>query len=275
MDINRPLDSFSSVGEGQTANVAIQPGPVYDEIHIEYPHSTTAGAEFTASHITGVRLNLNGEDIIDVKGTDLVMLEAYEENPEQLGYLTISLRELIAKTMDGAELTGLVTLKGDAISLEVDISGTGASAVVTLKGFAVTSPARSVRQWVPKMRRVPLSASAAGDFEVTTLPRGPRYMRIHFNKADINQLTIERDQYKLYQQTAARMAYLAKRQKRVPQTGWFHFDPILDGYAIAKNMVSASTSLVFRFDLATAGSLNALVESLWPEQNQFADGAAA
>lgn len=269
MDIYRPLDSFNSVGEGQTANVQLQPGPTYDELHFEYPYSAVAGAEFDISHFTGFRLNLNGEDIIDVTGADLVMLEAYEGNAEQPGYFTLSLVELIARTFDGANYTGLVTGKGDSISIEVDISGTGAAASVTLKGFAKTSPSRPSRDYVPKLRKTPMSASAAGDFEVTTLPRGPRYQRIHFNKGDINKLTIERDQFKMYELTAARMDYIAKRWDRVPQAGWFHFDPIVDGYALAKNFVSQSTSLVFRFDLATAGSLNALIESVWPDQKVF------
>lgn len=272
MDIYRPLDSFSSVGNNQTATVALQPGPTYDEIHFEYPYSTTAGAELDKSHFTEVRVNLNGEDIVAVPAADLVMLEAYEGNSETNGRFTLSFRELIARTFDGVHATGLVTEPGDAISIEVDIAGAGAAATITLKAFAVTSPARPQRQFIPKLKKVPLSANSAGDVEVTTLPRGPRYQRIHFNKGDINSLTIERDQFKLYQLTAGQMDYVAKRNKRVPQAGWFHFDPIVDGFALAKNMVSTATSMVYRLNLATSGSFNALVESIWPEQKAFADG---
>ena len=271
MDTYRPLDSFASVGEGQTAVVALQPGPTYDEIHLEFPYSVTVGAEFTSAHIAAVRLNLNGEDIVDVKGTDLVMLEAYEGNAEQNGYLTLSLKEIIAKSFDGSHMTGLVTVPGDALSLEVDILGTGASAVVTLKGFATTSPSRPARVLIPKLRRFPFTAGAGGDFEITTLPRGPRVKRIHFDGANVANVIAERDQLKLYDLSKARAEYNAKRFGRVPQANWFHFDPIVDGYAAAKMMITKSTSLVFRLNMSDAGSAHALVESVWGEQPAYAN----
>ena len=269
-DRHKPLDSFSSVGEGQTANVALQPGVIYDALHLEYPYDATAGAEFQSAHITGVRLNLNGEDIIDCSGDDLISLEAYEGNATVNGYITISLRELIARTAEGDHATGLVTQKGDAVSLEVDISGTGASAVVTLAGFADTRPvpAGMKRTVIPKIRKFSFSSSVAGAFEITTLPKGANVIkRVHFQGSTIDHLTVERDDVKLFDLSKTRNEYLQGRYSRVPQTNTYTFDPILDGYAKAKVMNMNAASVVFRLNLTGAGSANALVESVHPERN--------
>lgn len=276
MEIHRPLDSFTSVGEGETAVVALHGGPTYDEIHLEFPYSTTAGAEFTEAHITGVRLNLNAEDIISVSGSDLKMIDLYEGQIGVNGYLTISLKELIAKTWGGMYQTGLVTFPSDSISLEVDILGTGASAVVKLKGFASTSapPEPYVREVIPKIKTYPLAATNSGPFEITTLPRGPLIKRVHFAAPNMTKLTIERSdngvEYKLFELEKARAEYLSDRHKMVPQTGYFHFDPIMTGFPLKDEMKTGALSLVFRAEMSAPGPVNPLVESVWPDQVPFA-----
>ena len=59
MDTTIPMGSFSTVGEGQTANLALPTGgTVIDALHFEYSHSAAAGEEFNASHmIATIMLN--------------------------------------------------------------------------------------------------------------------------------------------------------------------------------------------------------------------------
>jgi len=264
MDGQLPLQSFASVGQNQTAVVGLETGPTYDEVHLEYNHDATVGDEFDDSHITGVRLNLNGEDIVDVKGEDLSMVERYEGQPGQNGYLTLSLREIIAKSFDGVNLTGLVTLPGDALSLEVDIgNGKATSGDPSLKGFAITSPARSVRQIIPTLKRFSFANSATGPYEITTLPKGPAIKRMHFMTNNMDGLKLYRDRYKHYDLTKAQEEYLAKRYGRVPQANVFHFDPIVDGWALAKMfMTDGAQSLIFNCDMSGTGSVPVLVEAI-------------
>lgn len=264
MDGMLPLQSFASVGQNQTAVVGLEVGPTYDEVHLEYNYDATVGDEFDSSHITGVRLILNGTAIVDVKGSDLELIEKYEGQPGSNGYLTLSLREIVAKSFDGYNLTGLVTLPGDALSLEVDIANAKAtSGDPTLKGFAVTSPARTVRRVVPTLKRFSFANSATGDFEITTLPKGPHIKRMHFLSANMSALKVFRNNFKHYDLTKTREEYLAGRYDRVPQTNTFHFDPIVDGWALAKMFGTAgATSLVFNCTMTGTGSVPVLVEAL-------------
>lgn len=269
IDIYRPTDSFSGVGKNQTATVTLPGGVVYDALHLEY----NADANFDASKITGIRLNLNGEDIIDVKGTDLVDVEKYKGRDEVAGFLTIQLAEMLANTFDGKHSYGLITSGRDAISLEVDIGDTGATAPA-LSAFSTSRPvprskegAPLLRKFIPKMKRYTGNASAAGDYEIHTLPRRPdvRYKRVYFQGANITKLTVERDQQKIYELTKARNEYIQKRHEKVAVADTFVFDPIVDGYALAKAFPTASNSLVFRLAMSNAGKADALVESVWIE----------
>jgi Viral coat protein P2 N-terminal domain len=276
-DSHIPLGSFSSVGEGETANVSVATGGViYDALHFEYPYSAVVGSEFDTSHMR-LRVVLNEEDIVDIPVADLISREAYHGNAEQQGYFTMSFREIFAKTFEGDHITGLVTMPNDNLSIEVDITGTGASATVTLKAFADTRPTpllkngRQIpRTLVPKLRILPV-VSEAGDREVDTMARGPVYKRVFIKASDIERLVVETAEgaslSKKWDLTKARNEYLQKRFGKVPQAGMFVFDPIVDGYARLKVLNTAGLNgLVFRSTKTAQGSMNYLIESVWPEQ---------
>ncbi len=269
-DRHKPLDSFDGVGEGKTATVALAAGVTYDCIHFFYPYSAVVGAELDKSNFH-IRLNLNGEDIIDCSAENLVMIEAYEGNAEVQGIFSLSLRELIARTAEGDHATGLVTMKGDAISMEVDINGAGAGATVTLKAIADTrtQAAGAVRVNVPKLRKYTYAPNGSGAFQITNLPKNmPVFKRIHFIGANITDVMVSRDDVKLYQMSKAQSEYIQKRYARVPQAGVVHFDPIIDGYAKAKVMSTRSFSMLFELTMSAAGTADALVESVWPERQR-------
>lgn len=277
-DSHIPLNSFSSVGEDQTANVSVATGGrIIDAFHFEYPKSAVAGEEFDASHMH-LRVNLNSEDIVDVPVADLIKVEGYKDNAEQDGYFSVSFRDIIAKTFEGDHITGLVTMPGDNLSIEVDIAGTGAGATVTLKGFQDARPAPLVkgtnrqisRTLVPKLRILPVE-SEAGDREVNTLPRGPVYKRIYVKASDIERFVLETSEgpnaVKMFDLTKARNEYLQKRHGRVPQAGMYVFDPIVDGYARSKVLNTAGlTGMTVRTTKTAAGAMPLLIESVWPEK---------
>lgn len=255
MDITLPLDSFNGVGEGKRASVSIPGGPTIDEIELIYPYSVTAGAEFTAAHFTTVRFKLGTEAIVEVTGEELIKLcqdylGIYTEN----GRIVIPFKEIAARTYDGVHMTGLVTFPSDAITVEAEINGTGASAVLALSGRATYSASQPVRKIVPKILAQSFPVTATGEIDVTTLARGPRVKRIHFADAEMAALRILRDKVEVYNAEIADAEFTAKRHGRVPQTGYFHLDSSPDGFSVAKMLVTASGSLVLkpRWDTLTA-----------------------
>lgn len=256
-----PLNSFNSVGSSSTANLEIAGGQTIDEIVIEYNYSVTVGDEFDASHIPAVRLNLNTEDIIDVKASDLLLIEKYKQGSTVNGFLVIPLAEIVAKTYDGLNLTGLVTFPGDAISLEVETSGARAATSVSLKAFARYSAARAARVVIPKIRRYSYAAAVAGDYEITNLARGPRYRRLHFLSSDVNEVKLFVNRVKLYQLTAARNSFMLGRHGKTPQANTYHMDFVYDDYNLAHSLVTEkATSMEFVIDMAASGSVPILAE---------------
>lgn len=257
-----PLNSFNSVGQNSTANLEIAGGMTIDEIVIEYNYDATVDDEFDVSHMPAVRLNLNTEDIIDVKAEDLLMVEKYKQGTTTNGFIVIPLADIIAKTYDGMNLTGLVTFPSDAISLEVETSGAKAtSGGVTLKAFARYSAPRTARVVIPKMRRFSYAAAASGPYEITNLSRGPQYKRLHFLSADVSGVKLNLNRVKKYDMTKARNEFMLKRHEKTPQTDVYHLDFVADDYNLAHPLVTqGARELELVIEMAAQGSVPILAE---------------
>ena len=257
-----PLSGISGQGSNGLHSVEIPGGRTIDEIVIEYNYSATAGDEFDPSHFTAIRLNLNTEDIVDVKGTDLVTVESHKRGSNADGYLVINLADVGAKTFDGMNLTGLVTFASDAISLEIETTGARATSNdVTLKAFARYSPARKVRTVVPKMRRYIYNSPGAGEFEIVNMPRGPRYKGMHFLSSLVDGLKLYVNEVKKFDQSKARNDMMLTRYGLTPQTGVFHYSPAADGYQMAHTLsTKGARSMELKVKTTGAGAVPVLVE---------------
>ena len=168
VDIVRPLDSFSSVGAGLTAVVAIPVGPTYEEIILD--------TDAPAADMTEVRLILNAEPIVAVPAQLLVDLETHKHGAPNANQFPISLRDLVMESFSGEENTALVTGPGDQLTLEVDVAG--GSALTYMRGYSVTSGARPVRQVLPRLQRFSWVPAATGKQQLSTLVTGPTYRRM-------------------------------------------------------------------------------------------------
>ena len=256
MDYPRPLNSFSAVGAGERANVRLPSanGLRYDEIHLE---SNVAPAD-----IERVTVTVNADVLVDITGTELRMREAYFGNVAVTNMYTLSFREPMARTMGGTDLTSLVTQNGDNIVVEVDLASSVTNP--TLKAYAITSASPVGRQVVMRIRKQSFTPSATGEQEYTTMNRGPNIKRVHIGGAagDLDKVTIERNQAVIYELTRARNEYLLGRDGLVPQSGYFHVDPISSGFALDDMLPTLAQSFVWKFNVTTVGSLPLLAETV-------------
>lgn len=255
------LNAFTGIGYGQKSTVVLSVGPTYEEIQLR--------TNLSADLIKRVAVNLNGEEIYILKGSELLMLEAYKKQPSKAGFFTIPFADIVGKTKNGILATGLVTERGDNITLEVEI-GTPAdianAPVIDMSAWAVVSPAQPVRVIVPKIRPQTMQATAGGDNEFLNLTSGAfiSVRRMHFASDKVTDLKIERDYKKVYESDKAYAEYLATRHERAPQSGYFHFDPIQRGFFVRDVFPTAHNSQL-KFTVTTSepvGSLGILVESL-------------
>lgn len=266
MDVRQPLDSFNGLGEGMVGSVAISGGSTIDEITISYTHSAAAGEELDISMFDTVRFNLGTEAIVDVTGEELRELcQDYLGIHTEDGQLVIPFKEIAARTYDGVHMTGLVTFPSDALSLDVKLVGTGASANLDLRARASFSASQTVRRVIPKIKTQSFPVTASGEVDLTTLPKGPRIKRIHFADGEMDTLRILRDDVEIYNEKKADVVFEQKRHGRVPQTDYFHLDSSPDGFNVSKAMVTSAGKLVLKpgFSTLTAPtSVRMVIESV-------------
>jgi hypothetical protein len=253
------VKSFSGLGWGQSPSVRLTGGPTYERIVID----TNDGTNFlAAADILFARIYLNGDMIHEWTGADLVMLVDYAGLPAQNGIFVLPFEDVTAQTIAGQEQSAFVTFPTDAVDLKITLAAAGGRAWnPTLKAVGYVSAAQSKRTLLKRTRTINFDASAVGLNNLTTVERGPAIMRMHF-ATSATDLSIQRDFVTVYENTAEINAYNLKQLGRVPQTGYFHFDPVATGFNQADIFRTVSNQLDFRLTTTAAGNIPVLIESL-------------
>ncbi|AJQ92242.1 major capsid protein P2 [Gynuella sunshinyii] len=260
----RKLDSFSGVAPGETATMRIQPGPRYDDIIIK--------TNLSPDKIESVSLVLNTEDMFGggLSGKELHMLSKYikievgSSGPTYFYRLPLSMKGAVLR--DSMLSTGLPTGGTDDIILKVKIAESAQAP--TLKALARTSPNPGRRNFIRSFKRYYVPAAAAGKVEFTTMNKGPRLLTAHCKATGIKGIEVEADHVKIYEALADEQVFILKDGQfpRVPQTGYYHFDPVAEGYPILDSMPTTANSLVFRFDVSQGNQqIEMLCEVLEPK----------
>ncbi|NOH85908.1 hypothetical protein F0249_19155 [Vibrio sp. 03-59-1] len=255
------LNSFTGIGYGQKSTVVLSVGPTYEEIILD--------TNLDASKLKRVAISLQGEEIYVLTGEQLLMLEAYKGLPAKAGMFTIPFSDITGKTKNGIRSTGLVTERGDNITLEVEIASVAdeaAAPAIALKAWANVSEAQPVRIAVPKIKSQSMQATAAGDNEFLNLISGPTVVvrRMHFLSDKVTDLAIHRDYKKVYEASRNFTAHMGKRNGKTAQVGIYHFDPVMRGFYL-QDLFATAHAAELKFTVTTSdvvGSLPILVESV-------------
>ena len=163
------------------------------------------------------------------------------------------------RTRAGEELTAIGTgLNSDpnpvtTLSLEIDINA----------GATTPSMSAVARQSVPeqlglikKVRTFYESIGGAGDLEISTLPKGDIINRIFFGASAnaTSNLRIERDNFTVFQRSATLNSLIQSDGVRVPQSGYYVYDPTETGDG-AEGLVTAGVNDL-RFILTASGAID-------------------
>lgn len=252
--IPQQLGSFDGLGWGQKARLDIDGGRTYHEILLESDTLTDP------ADILWVNVDLNGDRIVRLKGSDLVMLERYRKRYETTGVYVLYFSDLVNANIDSRNVSALVTFPSDQITLEVEVAA-GAGAI-DLKASAQVSGAQASRRFIPRKYRQNINAGQTTENEWTKMTRNRAVQRIHFEAA-ISRLEWKRDKLSVWERTSAQNLAMLKRMDRAPQTGFFHFDAIESDFGIADLFSTAAReSLVAKYDIAAPGNVPMLIELL-------------
>ena len=253
--ILRKANSFVGVASDSQATLKIDGGPTLDEIILDFQGSVT---DF--SKILLISLVLNGEEIVRVSGAQLRMLEAYKGLASDNDKLVIPFSDLTANTMEGQQLSGLVTMPQDNIVLNVEF---GTVVSPKLKAYFKVSPATSQRHFIPLLKQLTYSPDATGENDFSTLQRGPAIRRMHW-LGDIDGMRIVKDGVEHMNVSTPVNRLDLRRQGLTPQVGYVHLDFIRTHWNKSDMFRTDDVveSLIFKPDVQTVAAQTILIESL-------------
>lgn len=251
----RKMPSFEGVTTGSTATLRMPIGRTYEQLIIEMGVAVTAD-------IDEIRIVANGQVIHRYSGAELDIMNGFEKRTASGdAILIVDFNRHGLRTRAGEEFTKIGTgLDGivSTLSCEVDLAA-GIVGTPTLTARAVQS-APSALGAILKLRKFQYTAGAAGDFEISDLPKGDLINKIYFAKAGINTVKIERDNFVVFERPAATNTRIQTDGERTPQTNYYVYDPTEAGNG-AEGMVTQNVKdLRFILDLAASGGLTVIVE---------------
>jgi len=264
LKLTRNMPPFEGVAASQTATARLPIGLTYHQVYVLLGN-TAAGPGPEEIDISEIRVVANGETIQRIAGG--AILDSYNQFdgraafPAQgtAGYLTIDFDRYALRTRAGEELTALGTgMAGDpnpvtTLSLEIDInSGATSPTLSAVARQSVPQPLGLIK----KVRTFNYSAGGAGDLEISTLPKGDLINRIFFGESANNttNLRVERDNFTVFQRSATLNSLIQSDGVRVPQSGYYVYDPTETGDG-AEGLVTQGVNDL-RFILTTDGAID-------------------
>jgi hypothetical protein len=238
------MNNFSAVGAGQTANLQLATGSFYQELYLE--------TDALAADLK-VTLTLNSIKLFELTGTELNMLSDYYGIAKTAGYFSLPISSSHTPELGRRIQTGLNTFGSDNLVMDVEIK-TG-SQLSRLECFAEVRENSGSRGFVRRFHTFSQQVSAAGEVDFTNMDKKIRIMAAHFASPDMAGLKIERDKRILFELSKGRNNFVLKREKRMPQTGYFHFDPTRGNHPVAEAMITQSQDLNFKLEMSAGGQI--------------------
>jgi len=268
--LTRKMPSFEGVAAGQTAVCKLPTGRTYHQLSVTYGGATLA-------QLDELRILANGEVIQRyVELTELDSVNQYEGRAAAGGVIMLDFDRYNLRTRDAEEITSLGTglPRGDqpgqdpnpisTLTCEIDINA--AAVAPTLSARAIQSLPR-ISGLVKKVRKYTYTAGAAGEFEIADIPkRGIINKLVVGNHAviGVTRIEIERDNFVIFDRTAAENIVIQTDGVRVPQAGYVVADPTEGGNGAEGFELGGVQDFRVRLTLTAGGSVPLIVETLEP-----------
>lgn len=264
MMITKKMPSFEGVAAGETGTCRLPIGLTYHQLLIEYTGVTLA-------QIKGIRVIADGLTFQRYTSAQVLdMMNQFNGRAAANGVLVIDFTRYGLRTRAGEEVTALGTGVSSSetgkrelstLSIEVDIDAAASAPKLTCK--AVQSAARPLG-FVRYVREYGYTAQGVGEFEISDIPKGHLFSKLHFMNADVKSLKVKRDDFIAFERSKAENTLIQKDGARVPQAGVFTFDPSEIGNGGETLETAGVHDLRFVCDMNAAGDVPVVVESIAP-----------
>lgn len=255
------LPSISRVVPGSTAILELPLGPTY-----EYIHFTASGTALAASHITGLRLLVDGQEKQRYKDLQrLIDLNAYyARSTDAVTDFMLHLKRDEYDDPAYRQVPAFGTANLQTLTIEVDIAA-GAPANIAMSAIAYIDTQLQDLGVFTQIRETSLNSAVAGDVDFDKLLRnGAVYQAIHLFKADVNRVLLEIDQNKWIDASKGQLERIQKTVRpnaRVPLTAKAtHIDFLTSG--LSKDLLDTTNiqDLRLRMNLGTSGAIEIVTE---------------
>lgn len=255
------LPSVTNVNAGSTATLNCPIGRSYDRLIFEYKNLTLA-------QIKNLRVEIDGKPIQEFKdAVQLDDLNKYYSRHDEAGFISIWFNRPEMNTLEHQRVTRLGTGAGGVgivqtfqISFDIDEAAVNPE----VKAHALQSDPSPLGM-ITKVKQFVMSSATAGQFEIDSIPRGPRILAIHFFKSDIKSVEVEQNSRKIREGTKSLLQFLQRESGRVPMTAKatsVDFTQEADVYHSLETRPDIIRDQRFRLDLESAGEVRVLVEYL-------------
>jgi hypothetical protein len=266
--IDAQMPAASTVTAGQTSVFNLPIGRTYHGLAIEYGGATLA-------QLNAFRIKLDGEVIMSLgSGNELDSRNKFDGraaaggvifvNFERENLMTISNRmaTAIGTGFKGKQAKGQTPREPSTLQLEIDVDAAAVAPTLTVTAQqSEPSPLGVVRY----LREFNYSAPA-GTFEVADLPKGgaqnAQLGRVWIVSANTTAVELRKNNRTIFERSKALNDAWQTDGKRVPQTGYFVYDPTENGLGGQSLDLSDANDLRFILTLSGAEAIKVLVEYL-------------
>lgn len=271
LKVTRRMPAFDTQTAGQTATARLPIGLTYHQLFVIY-------AGVTLAQMNEIRIVANGETIQrwatgggKSGGTRLDEQNQSEGRAAAAGILTIDfdrynlrVRAMEEATRLGTGLPAQDPAPVTTLTLEIDID---AAAIGTAMTTFAKQSVPDVSGIIKKLRVFNRATGGTGEFEVDDLPKGEVINKIYnqFSAGAVDNLKIEVDNFLAFDRSAALNNKIQTDGVRVPQAGYYIFDPTEDGNGAEGLTTLGVSDLRLIWDQITAAATYVLsVEYLGP-----------
>lgn len=244
-------DHEGSVASNGQLKFKLEAGPTYDVLAL-----STANVDTPADHAFVVEVD--GDERVRMSLQELLDREAYEGNAATSGFFFFSFVDLMARTIEGENIGGMVTKPGSRVYVTIELGTVDADETFTL--YAQTSDARQEEIILRCIQeQIPITKAGLNPFTGFDEGRAPGHITIRkmfLYSSQITKVSLERDDRFLYGKRelpiAANSALVKRAGKTVP-SNCFVLDPVRQGNVIS-DPVDTFNQKEFRLNITTSGT---------------------
>ncbi|ELH7812894.1 major capsid protein P2 [Vibrio harveyi] len=253
------LDPVEGVNWGNQASLRLVSGPTYQSIELVTDITNPADIE-------RVRITLNGKEVYNLTGQDLVDIQEHRKQFTQAGRYVIPFADLTLRTKGGVRTGELVTLQGEIWFVYIQLAPkSGGTAAPSIRARSHTTQAQSQRIYLPRIYSLSWFASATGRTPFDFAERSPllSLKRIHFKDASIDRVRVLRDSVEEINVNKADNAFDLAIVGLEQNNDWFSLDFVRTGFGVEGRLpTNAMKQLQFELDKSQTGSVPVLIEAI-------------